>query len=555
MTEKEPNIDPVLPEHEQEILDTALLESDQLLARSLHDDELRRRRKRLAWLSALVIGGVVMSAIAIGIMSGWLAISVPVVAEGEEVQGPSEGQWQERLLSTKQSDPWNVGAEIGMDLVRIPGDRPYEILSEHWQQIPSSVRKQILKGFTPGMMGNKGIHTRFFDVMHLGMTDSNSGVRSYAAAYIEMQGLPNFEQDAKGYARWREQNKDRSANEIVSDKLMKQNGLTTTRDEVEQAEEFTKQGWSAWKKQDYNTGLIFFEKAIGLDPQSTSAWNGSGWVQFNSGSSERALKSFQQCLKLAPDHAAALNGMGQVHFSWKEYDKAKKYLLRAAKQDATAAWSGLAKLFLLTGEFKKAKVWAGKLVRQEPEESLASEMLVAAQAGELSDELRQKIEPSGRKSTSSESSADFQRGWQLFFRGKYRASEETFREVLITDAKNPHAINGLGWSLLNQGKHADAKVLLQQALEIEKEHWGAMNGLATCLKAEGELDEAIKLWERIDENATSSNSATGHLATIYLEREQFGKALKCYERLVAWHPKEKRYRQGLEQAKAGVGSK
>ena len=65
------------------------------------------------------------------------------------------------------------------------------------------------------MMGNKGIHPRFFDVMHLGMTDKDAGVREYAATYIEMQGLPNFAKDAKGYARWRRETAKLAAEEIV----------------------------------------------------------------------------------------------------------------------------------------------------------------------------------------------------------------------------------------------------------------------------------------------------------------------------------------------------
>ncbi|MCG8450595.1 MAG: tetratricopeptide repeat protein, partial [Pirellulales bacterium] len=392
MSESEFSFETKLAASEQEILDTALQESDQLLARSLQDDQ-RRRRLRLTWLSVLVIGGAVVCLLLLCFALGWFTLGPTEVAVAEEKAAPEQ-----------------------------------------------SIQDQ---------------------------------------------------------------------------------------ESVEQAEEFAKQGWDAWKKQDYNAALAHFERAIGLDPQSTDAWNGSGWVQFNSGDSQRACESFLQCLRLAPKHAAALNGLGQVHFSWKEYDKASKYLLRAAKQDATAAWSGLAKLYLLTGDYKKAKVWAERLAQREGKDSFAQQMLAAAEAGKLSEELRRQIEPAGKKTTSE--TANFQQGWQHFFRGKYRSSEKIFREVLKTDKKNPHAMNGLGWSLLNQGKHEEAKTWLQKALKLETKHWGAMNGMATILKAEGKLDEAIVLWERIEKNAEGANSATGHVAAIYLERKQYDKALRCYE--------------------------
>ena len=211
-----------LPEREQEILDTALLESDQLLARSLHDDD-RRRRRRFWWLSILAIGGVVMSGFLVALLAGWLTVSGQVLAGAENNDATKEEQeqiqaenlaWQKRLRSASNNDPWHVGANIGMDLVRIPGDRPYELLEANWKKIAVDVRKQILKGFTPGMMGNKKTHPRFFDVMHLGMSDTAGGVRGYAAAYLEMQGLPNFEHDLASYKRWREETKDLSAKEI-----------------------------------------------------------------------------------------------------------------------------------------------------------------------------------------------------------------------------------------------------------------------------------------------------------------------------------------------------
>ncbi len=122
--------------------------------------------------------------------------------------------WRKRLLATEESDRWIVGANIGQELVQIPGDFPYELLKANWKEIPTSVRKQILKGFTPGMMGNKKLHPRFFDVMHLGMTDEAS-VRKYAATYIEMQGLPNFQEDNEKYLAWREATGELRAKEIV----------------------------------------------------------------------------------------------------------------------------------------------------------------------------------------------------------------------------------------------------------------------------------------------------------------------------------------------------
>jgi|GEM_PF-5979234 len=539
-----------LPEDEQLLLDTALQESDQLLARSLHDDQRRRFRRRLIWSLTLVMGGIVMSLIVIAIMAGWFAVSTPVTADADKAwPETTDEQWQERLSAVKQSDPWNVGAEIGMDLVRIPGDRPYKILAANWKRIPSSARKQILKGFTPGMMGNKKTHSRFFDVMHLGMSDSDAGVRGYAATYIEMQGLPNFEHDPKGYARWRMQNKGRSAQEIVDDVKLAAPDTNQRADlRTENADTLAAAGWQLWQQRNFSAATGKFEAAVRLDPQAANAWNGLGWSRFNGGESEQAVAAFEKCVALQPRHPAALNGLGQIYLMWKQYAEAEKYLLLAAPQ-APAAWYGLARLYLLEEKFSEAKPWIEKIVAQNPGDKNVQRMANAAAARKLDEELRRLIEPPGKPRANS---ADATRGWAMFQQGKMRTAERLFRRALKADAENLSALNGLAFCLLNQGKHEQAQPLFEKYLAKEKDAPGPMNGLARCLKANGKVDEAIAIWERMIDSSPGPNAATTGLAQTYLERKQYAKAARHFQELVDADPDNTFFRRGLENAERGL---
>lgn len=333
-----------------------------------------------------------MSGIAIAIAMGWLALSGQVAAdtEGPSAQEIAERkaedlQWKKRLLAVTNVDRWNVGAKIGMDLVSIPGDRPYELLAANWKKIAVNARKQILKGFTPGMMGNKEMHSRFFDVMHLGMSDKDAEVRSFAANYLKMQGLPDYESDLAAYRRWRNKTEKLTAQEVM--KL-----VGSSPDENLSSGALTDAGWELWKARKYGEAKEKFSLAVEKDPKEVNAWNGLGWSLFNGGQGDQALPAFRQCVKLSPGHPAALNGLGQVYFSLGEYKPAEKYLKKAAPR-APAAWWGLTKVYLLTGKYKLAAPWAEKVAAGSPNDPTAKQMLAAAQAGELSDELRQMIEP------------------------------------------------------------------------------------------------------------------------------------------------------------------
>ena len=60
---------------------------------------------------------------------------------------------------------------------------------------------------------------------------------------------------------------------------------------------------------------------------------------------------------------------------------------------APAAWYGLARLYLLQGNFDQAAEFAGKLVDSGQADEVAKKMLTAARSRQLSDALRVIIEP------------------------------------------------------------------------------------------------------------------------------------------------------------------
>ena len=365
-----------------------------------------------------------MSVLILAFLLGWFTLTVPVSAETEEgaskaiaeksvektedesfeFPGFTDEDWRKRLLAVKQGDRWSVGAEIGMDLVRIPGDRPYKILAAYWNQIEPSARKQILKGFTPGMMGNKGIHERFFDVMHLGMMDKNPGVRSFAAGYIEMQGLPNFEHDAKGYRRWRKETEGLTAKEISKNEkqgisLPKLNFFRKAPPKVEwafspegkngvaepasTAKDDFKRAWQMFFKQKYSTSERLFRRVLETELENPHAMNGLGWSLRNQGKFTEAKPLLQQAIKLAPDHWGAISGLASCYHDEGNVEEAVKLWERVAEnaEGANDATVSLAEIYLERGQYEKSVECYEKLVVWFPEQKAFTELLSKAKEG------------------------------------------------------------------------------------------------------------------------------------------------------------------------------
>ncbi len=153
------------------------------------------------------------------------------------------------------------------------------------------------------------------------------------------------------------------------------------------------QGWQLWRTGKPAAAIEKFKQATELVPQDANAWNGLGWASFNSGHAEDAEKAFEKVIALNPNHAAALNGLGQIYLSRRDYAKAEPVLLKAAEQRAPAAWFGLARTYLLTAKFADAEKWLQMIEDSGQADAVVKNLLEAAKARELSETLRQVIEP------------------------------------------------------------------------------------------------------------------------------------------------------------------
>lgn len=158
----------------------------------------------------------------------------------------------------------------------------------------------------------------------------------------------------------------------------------------------SQEGWRLWSTGKPAEAVAKFQEAVKLDPRDANSWNGLGWASFNSGQAAEAEKAFEKVLSLSPDHAAALNGLGQMHLSRRDYKKAESFLKKAADRKATAAWYGLARMYLLQGRYSDAEKYAQMIEDSGQADEGAKKMLAAAKARNLPAGLRATIEPAAK---------------------------------------------------------------------------------------------------------------------------------------------------------------
>jgi tetratricopeptide (TPR) repeat protein len=381
-----------LSDTEQKLLDSALLESDHLLARSLQHDQRRRR----LWWSIVALLGILAAGLVgftAGRATGEKQVSLESQQAGKEPNTPSDEQWRERLLAVKEDDSWFDGARLGMELVRIPGDRPFEILRNNWQDLSINARQQILKGFTPGMMGNKVLHERFFDVMNLGMTDANQEVRDYTAAYLTMQGVADFSHNPEGYAEWWQANKSRPADQIrqaaTAEAKKRKESARAERSNLQPTNEARtdidpnfQQAWKLFFARNYVESEKLFRKVLGDEPKNPHAMNGLGWSLINQEKYAEAKPWINQAIDIEKEHWGALSGLGVILKHEGDIDGAVAVWERIATNaegpnDATA---NLADVAMEREQYDKALGYYQKLLEWYPDREIIREKIAEIEA-------------------------------------------------------------------------------------------------------------------------------------------------------------------------------
>ena len=90
----------------------------------------------------------------------------------------------------------------------------------------------------------------------------------------------------------------------------------------------------AWEQTDMERSIIYYEKALEIDPENITALNGLGYVlACEEHDLTKALSLCKRAVQSAPKSAACLDSLGWVYYKLGLYDDAMQYLSQAEQLD------------------------------------------------------------------------------------------------------------------------------------------------------------------------------------------------------------------------------
>lgn len=215
----------------------------------------------------------------------------------------------------------------------------------------------------------------------------------------------------------------------------------------------------------------------------------------------------------------------------------------------TTPQSGMlrARLALRFRLWEEAEVAAAPFAK---EDDLAADIVAAARARSISDELRIDIEPCiPRHPVGSRWS---RRGWILVDRGDLIGARAQFEAAIGFEYNDASAWSGYGLCELQLGTVEKAMECFGYARQIDGNNFDAIFGTAAAHLKLGQLEEARALWRHLTDQLATPHEAVFLLAESHLDAAEFDAALPLYERLVKSLPTDERAVKGLAVAREGV---
>jgi predicted esterase len=122
--------------------------------------------------------------------------------------------WVEKLVGLR--DHMHTAFSVGPELTLLPPDEGLAIVQHAWPRIKvRHVKTGILKAYAFGQALHPKKHPSVLAVLHLGMTDPDPEIQTYAASYLQEYAKEDFDGERDRYAAWYREYGDMSPEEVL----------------------------------------------------------------------------------------------------------------------------------------------------------------------------------------------------------------------------------------------------------------------------------------------------------------------------------------------------
>lgn len=311
---------------------------------------------------------------------------------------------------------------------------------------------------------------------------------------------------------------------------------------VQHASELISQGSEAYQRDDFNTALMYFFKALELDPNSHDILHNIGQVYFTLEDYKKAILYFSKALEIKPNIQDTYLLRGMSYFNIGMYDDALADYSEISNHNPDAM-NGIGTIYFRRGEFNKALQICQQAYRLNPNNDTIKNNLRLAKDLATKWEKLEKEEGTSDKFNST--------GTSKVIEGAFDEALMFFKKALLIDPYNVRVYNNIS-EIYSRNKHYyEAIKVLNEALSINASNADTYHNLGIEYINLGELKKAVDNLQKALELNPRHHKALNTLGILYIKQKKYQEAIKCFEKSIEikYDP---RIEQNLNQARLDI---
>ena len=267
------------------------------------------------------------------------------------------------------------------------------------------------------------------------------------------------------------------------------------------AQEYYDKGLDFYGKKMYDEAIGAYEKAIEIDLQYTTAFNGLGNAYYSNKMYDEAITAYSKAIETNPQYATGHSNLGSAYYKKKMYDAAIAAYSKAVEIDPqyTVAFNGLGSAYYKKKMYDAAIAAYTKAVEIDPQYTAAFNGLGNAYySNKMYDEAitaySKAIETNPQYATGHSNL-----GSAYYKKKMYDAAIAAYTKAVEIDPQYTAAFNGLGNAYYSNKMYDEAITAYQKAIEINASYSAAHNSLAKAYYEKGEYSLATEHRDRAAE--------------------------------------------------------
>ncbi len=268
--------------------------------------------------------------------------------------------------------------------------------------------------------------------------------------------------------------------------------------------------------------LMYYDKAIEINPHFYLAYENRGNAKINLGDYEGAVADYEEALRIAPYYSAGHYNLGNALALQGKAGEATAHLKEAIRlqPEHDNAQYNLGLASMRKGNIDEAMSYFQQANRIDPldPETILNMGVITAMRGNLDKAMDYFVKALQIKPDYAEAHANL--GLALMQKGNLDEAITHLREAIRIMPANPENYFALGKMLAKKGNIDEAMLNYSRALQIKPTYAEAHNNMGIILARKGKMDEAVSHFREALRIRPDYKEAHNNLQVALAEREK-----------------------------------